>query len=79
MEQYQAAYEEERKIRMCVQKASFEERAAKQRAKETGLRAYRCPYCTVWHLTSFDVDPEHRAAANEARKERRGRRRRWRR
>jgi hypothetical protein len=71
-------YQEFRQVRMCTGKLPFEERAAKQRAKETGLRAYKCHYCTGWHLSSQDVAPEARAEADEARIERRrrGRRRR---
>lgn len=32
-------------------KLSFTEKEAKLRAKETGLRAYKCAWCPYWHRT----------------------------
>lgn len=45
-----------REFRMCVAKRRFESREAAVFFASARLqRAYRCPYCAGWHLTTTRV------------------------
>lgn len=40
----------------CGKKVTFPYRQmAESRAKKSGLRVYKCPYCDKWHMTSKNV------------------------
>ena len=50
-----------RQVENCKKKKSYETRdAALFFARADGLRAYDCPVCKKWHLTSSRVDSVRR-------------------
>lgn len=60
----------------CERKATFVEQVARERARATGLRAYECPVCANWHLSSQGISDEDRERAKRGERKARARRRR---